>query len=155
MQAWSPQQLAASATACTPSMLRQAFLQRSDAAKLSGKVISLRSDARRRLPGTPCGETRSANRTRWASGDTDAAASPATSAASGLDRAQLSQQPSALGLVPPVSRVDAMARSGTAERDPISRLANQPDLQPPVPSGNRQPASQFPVTHAEAASLVG
>ena len=157
MQAWSHQQTAVSAAACIPSMLRQATLcscGTSGARRLPDDSNGLTSRARRPLPKPPCGETRSANRTRWAgSGEMTAVAAPTAPAPSDLDTAQLPQRNSAVSQQPRVSAVDAVASQGAAERDPLGTPVDPSAVQPPLATGN-EAALSLPATPEDAASLV-
>lgn len=154
MHAWASQQAPASGT---PSMLRCQSLHSLCNPTAAGRIPAssgrVKPDARQRLPEPPCGEKRSANRTRWVGSDPDSAVSPATSEATTSTTAKLPNLRSADGLEPQLSAVEAMERHGAAERDPIG--CGQPAWRPPLAGGNEGPAVGLPATSEEASSLVG
>lgn len=139
------------ASACTCST--QPTCNRASATKLWLHVNTPTSQARRPLPQPPCGETRSANRTRWAGSDAAVTAAPAKLAESGAETAPRPHQRSMSDLQPSVSAVDAVAKQD-AERDPFGTSVNEISVQPPLASGNGEPAFTLPATPEHAASLV-
>jgi hypothetical protein len=157
MHAWIQQQPAATTAACTPGMLRHAPLcscNTADGTKLPLHIGKLTSRARRPLPKPPCGETRSANRTRWAgNGEAAAVAASTAPAASDLDSVQQPQQCPAVSPQPHASAVGG-ARQDAAEQDPLGMPVNQIAVQPPLATGNEEPPLSIPATPEAAASLV-
>lgn len=94
------------------------------------RIIPETGCSRRRLPQTLCGEARSANRSRWATGD-----------GGGLGTAHLE-----------ASRSEAL--QDAAGPDSMVVAAKPPILMPPVASGNAAPAMKIPAMTADAAALI-
>lgn len=121
-----------------------------------GSSVGRGASSRRLLP-PPCGEARSANRTRWSGGDTGHLQTPAPDS-SKLEAAQ----PLRRSLTSFLDATDlaaaaasrAEARRDVAQLNAMGTAGNQLAVTPPIANGNATLAMDIPATTADAAALV-